>query len=286
MPNNSSFLGTGWSFPPTFGRGGADVQTVPGAEDIEQSLAILFETRRGERVMQDDFGCDLSEFLFGEISQGLIGRVRSVMADAILHHEPRITLNEVEVSESGSHGRAAAHQDRLHHTRHQLALQHGLSLLSAGGDRPGRLIRIMADFILMEGDQVIFMPAFTPAIVVVQPGKLEGSGPATIGGKKICVVGDESKVAVAGCTYMTPQYSIPGTGTLKISALAGNQKATKTQTGGKKVMLKGGNFTAAFEVESPAQQPPPGPGSPIPDAKPKYSGNGMFVTTNAKFSGT
>lgn len=138
----------------------------------------------------------------------------------------------------------------------------------------------------MEGDQVIFMPAFTPAIVVVQPGTLEGSGPATIDGKKICVEGDESKVAVAGCTYMTPQYSIPGTGTLKISALAGNQKATKTRTGGKAVLLKGGNFTAKFEVQSPAQQPPPGPGSPVPDATPQYTGNGSFVSTNAKCLGT
>ena len=144
----------------------------------------------------------------------------------------------------------------------------------------------MSDFILMEGDQVIFMPAFTPAIVVVQPGKLEGSGPATIGGKKICVEGDESKVSVAGCAYMTPQYSIPGTGTLKISALAGNQKATKTNTGSKAVLLKGGNFTAKFEVQSPAQQPPPGPGAPVPDATSQYSGNGMFVTANAKFLGT
>lgn len=144
----------------------------------------------------------------------------------------------------------------------------------------------MSDFILMDGDQVIFMPAFAPAIVVVQPGKLEGSGPATIGGKKICVDGDESKVSVAGCAYMTPQYSIPGTGTLKISALAGNQKATKTQTGDKAVLLKGGNFTAKFEVQSPAQQPPPGPGSPVPDATSQYSGNGMFVTTNARFLGT
>jgi hypothetical protein len=143
----------------------------------------------------------------------------------------------------------------------------------------------VADFILIDGDQVIFMPAFTPAIVIVQPGKLAGSGPATIGGKAICVAGDESKVSVAGCTYMTPQYSIPGTGTLKISALAANQKATKTQTGGKKVLLKGGNFTAKFEVQSPAKQPPPGPGSPIPDATPQYSGNGMFVTTNMKFVG-
>ncbi|HRD88280.1 MAG TPA: hypothetical protein PK752_08460 [Accumulibacter sp.] len=143
----------------------------------------------------------------------------------------------------------------------------------------------MSDSILIEGDQVIFLPAFSPAIVVVQPGKLEGSGPATIGGKKICVDGDESKVSVAGCTYMTPQYSIPGTGTLKISALAGDQKAKKTQTGGKPVLLKGGNFTAKFEVQSPAQQPPPGPGAPVPDAASDYSGKGMFVTTNSKFMG-
>lgn len=136
----------------------------------------------------------------------------------------------------------------------------------------------------MEGDTVMFIPAFSPAVVVVQPGKLQGSGPATIGGKKICVDGDESKVAVAGCTYITPQYSIPGTGTLKISALAANQKAKKTQTGGKIVLLKGGNFTAKFEVQSPAQQPTPA--GPVPDATPQYSGNGMFITTNMKFMGT
>jgi hypothetical protein len=143
----------------------------------------------------------------------------------------------------------------------------------------------MADFILIEGDTVIFMPAFTPATVVVQPGKLHGSGPASIDGKKISVDGDESKVAVAGCTYMTPQYSIPGTGTLKISALAGDQKAKKTQTGGKAVLLKGATFTAKLEVQSPAQQPPPGPGPPVPDSTTQYSGKGMFVTTNAKFTG-
>ena len=104
MPNENAFLGTGWGFPPAFGPGGGDVHTVFGIEDIEQSLSILLATRRGERVLQEDFGCDLSEFLFGEITQGLIGRVRSAVADAILHHEPRITLNEVDVSDSGARG--------------------------------------------------------------------------------------------------------------------------------------------------------------------------------------
>src|SRR4051812_37167784 len=102
MADGDAFLGTGWSFPPSFASEGGDVHTVSGVEDIEQSLAILFATRRGERVMQDEFGCDLSEFLFGEITQGLIGRVREMIAEAILLHEPRISVNEIEVSESES----------------------------------------------------------------------------------------------------------------------------------------------------------------------------------------
>jgi hypothetical protein len=144
----------------------------------------------------------------------------------------------------------------------------------------------MGDVILIDGDTVSFLPSFGAATVVPQPGKLEGSGPATLGGKKLCVEGDETKVSVAGCTYMTPQYCIPGTGTLKIDSLAGAQKATKTNTGGKAVLLKGKTFTAKFEVQSPANQPPPGPGSPIPDPTSQYSGSGMFISTNAVFKGT
>lgn len=144
----------------------------------------------------------------------------------------------------------------------------------------------MADVILIDGDTVSFLPSFGAATVVPQPGKLQGSGPATISGKKICVDGDETKVSVAGCTYMTPQYCIPGTGTLKIASLAGDQKATKTTTGGKAVLLQGKTFTAKFEVQSPAKQPPPGPGSPIPDPTPQYSGSGMFISTNTLFQGT
>lgn len=144
----------------------------------------------------------------------------------------------------------------------------------------------MADHVLIHGDMAIFRPSFGAATVVVQPGTLEGSGPATLGAKKLCVDGDEASVVVRGCMYMTPQYSIPGTGTLEISGLAGDQKAQKTSTGDKKVLLVGGTFTAKFTVQSPAQQPPPGPGPPIPDATTEYSGSGSFVTTNAKFRGT
>jgi len=144
----------------------------------------------------------------------------------------------------------------------------------------------MADFILIDNDVVNFLPAFGAATVVVQPGNIKGSGPATLSGKKLCVDGDEKQVQVPGCMYIAPPHVIPGTGTLKIAALAPNQKATKTNTGSKAVLLKGSQFDAKFEVQSPAQQPPPGPGPPIPDSMTQYMGKGMFVTTNMKFQGT
>ena len=144
----------------------------------------------------------------------------------------------------------------------------------------------MADFIMIDGDTAIFMPTFGAAIVVVQPGTISGSGEATLNGKKFCIDGDERSVEVPGCSYMTPVYSIPGVGTLKIDSLAGDQLASHTRSSQTAVILKGSTFNAKFEVQSPAQQPPPGPGSPIPDSSTSYMGNGSFITNNTKLMGT
>ncbi len=144
----------------------------------------------------------------------------------------------------------------------------------------------MSDFILLDGDTVNFMPAFPPANVVIQPGKIDGTGKETLDGKPVCVEGDENSVSVPGCTYVAPPYVIPGIGTLKIDSLGSDQTATKTYSGGKPVLLKGTMFTAKFEVQSPAQQPPSGSGSPIPDSRTSYTGKGTFMNSNMKWTGT
>jgi hypothetical protein len=141
----------------------------------------------------------------------------------------------------------------------------------------------MADFILITGDKAMFNPTFGQATVVVQPGTLAGSGKCTVTGKPVCVDGDEKKVIVPGCTYMTAQHTIPGVGTLSIKSLGGDQKAKKAKSGGKPVLLKGSTFTAKFQVMTPAQQPGP---PPIADATPEYSGTGSFITTNVKVRAT
>jgi hypothetical protein len=141
----------------------------------------------------------------------------------------------------------------------------------------------MSDYLLIDGDQALFTPSFGAATVIVQPGKLVASGPATVGQKKVCIAGDEKSVSVPGCAYTTPTCSIPGTGTLQIDVLAGDQTATKTKSGGTPVLLVGGQFTAAFVVQSPAQQP--NASGPIPDPTPRYAGSGSFLTANTKFRG-
>jgi phage baseplate assembly protein W len=94
-----SFLGTGWSFPPEFGPGGAELALVSDAEDIHQSLVILLATRLGERPMQGSFGCNLDDLLFEEIDQGLVNRIHSMIHDAILRHETRIELRDLDVTQ-------------------------------------------------------------------------------------------------------------------------------------------------------------------------------------------
>ncbi|MCA9680869.1 MAG: GPW/gp25 family protein [Myxococcales bacterium] len=96
-----AFLGTGWGFPPSFSEGGAAVEMVAGVEDIHESLQILLATRLGERVMSEDYGCNLDDVVFAEIDQKLINKVSGMVRDAILYHEPRIELESLAVGQDG-----------------------------------------------------------------------------------------------------------------------------------------------------------------------------------------
>ena len=59
-----SFLGKGWSFPPSFDKSRAEIQMVIEDEDIKESLQIYFSTRIGERIVRQDYGCIIYDYLF------------------------------------------------------------------------------------------------------------------------------------------------------------------------------------------------------------------------------
>lgn len=108
MKNNhtkdTSFKGTGWSFPPSFNRGSNTAQMVSDETDIQQSLNILLTTSVGERLMRPEYGCDLGRYLFEPINTTLETYIRDLVETAILYHEPRILLEKLSLTDQSLEG--------------------------------------------------------------------------------------------------------------------------------------------------------------------------------------
>jgi phage baseplate assembly protein W len=85
------FLGRGWSFPPSFSKR-AGTAMVSDVEDIRQSLLVLMGTTPGERVMLPTYGCDLTRYLFRDLTTSLLSELHDVVSTAIIRWEPRIDL--------------------------------------------------------------------------------------------------------------------------------------------------------------------------------------------------
>lgn len=100
MEEFTSFLGTGWSFPPRFEKRANKVALVSDEEDIKESLMILLSTRPGERVMNPLYGCNLDDLLFAPLNLTLKTYVADLIETAILYFEPRIDLDKVQISEN------------------------------------------------------------------------------------------------------------------------------------------------------------------------------------------
>jgi phage baseplate assembly protein W len=95
-----SFLGTGWSFPPTFNKAGKEVEMLNDEADIQSSLEILLSTRPGERVMQHKYGCNLDEMVFEPLTTTFKTYIKDLITTAILYYEPRVEAKKIELDDS------------------------------------------------------------------------------------------------------------------------------------------------------------------------------------------
>ena len=97
-PEDRSFLGTGWAFPPAFSRAGHNVHLVSDAKDIRESLGILLSTSLGERIMLPTYGCSLWQMVFQVLSATFLTELEDMVEQAIVDWEPRITLDSVRAN--------------------------------------------------------------------------------------------------------------------------------------------------------------------------------------------
>jgi len=91
------FLGIGTGFPLALDAKTHGVIRAEYEESVRQSILIILGTAKGERVMRPDFGCGIHDLVFATMSASTIGRIDREVHEALLRHEPRIDVLEIEV---------------------------------------------------------------------------------------------------------------------------------------------------------------------------------------------
>ncbi len=105
MAEKNTFLGRGWAFPVTFLRESNQVSLVENEEDIRQSLIILLNTTIGERVLRPEYGANMEDLLFEALNVTTATMITNRIKRAILFHEPRVKVEEVDMKPDFQEGR-------------------------------------------------------------------------------------------------------------------------------------------------------------------------------------
>lgn len=90
-----SFLGTGWSFPPTFRREWYGLEMLKEEKDVHSSIEIILNTISDERVMLPGFGCNLRDYVFESMNVPAIAMIEKIVREALVLHEPRIIVQSI-----------------------------------------------------------------------------------------------------------------------------------------------------------------------------------------------
>lgn len=74
-----------------------DVAKVAGARAVKNSLLGIITTRKGSRPFMPEFGCDISNQLFENITPLITDTIKRNIVSAVRNFEPRISNLQVAV---------------------------------------------------------------------------------------------------------------------------------------------------------------------------------------------
>lgn len=99
MEKVRGFLGVGFHFPIEVDEATGKMKMVSLEEDIVQAIRIILMTRKGERVMRPDFGCDIYDYAFDTMDYTTLVQMEHAVREALIRWEPRITDIEVRIND-------------------------------------------------------------------------------------------------------------------------------------------------------------------------------------------
>lgn len=86
-----SFLGKGFKFPVQVDEITGKMKTSSYEEDIKEAIYIILMTKKGERVMNPNFGCGVHDYAFGTMDYTSLNMMERAVREALTFWEPRIT---------------------------------------------------------------------------------------------------------------------------------------------------------------------------------------------------
>jgi len=100
----SADIGTGFALP--FASDGVfGISMSRGNQRIRESIAVILGTQYGERLMRPTFGCNLKSLVFAPNNAATASLARYYIAESLKTWEPRIIVDELNVSNDVSQAR-------------------------------------------------------------------------------------------------------------------------------------------------------------------------------------
>ena len=91
----TDFRGVGWSFPVQTDDQG-QISLAGQDEAIRQSIRLIIETAKGERLMRPTFGCGIHDLVFAPNDPLTAARASFEVREALIDWEPRIEVLNVQ----------------------------------------------------------------------------------------------------------------------------------------------------------------------------------------------
>lgn len=99
-----AFLGRGWSFPVQFNWQTKSVHMVSAEADIEESLFLLLNTLKKERIMRPEFGCNLTPMVYENMDNSLYSAIKDDIRRNITLFESRVDVIQIRLDEQSAEG--------------------------------------------------------------------------------------------------------------------------------------------------------------------------------------
>jgi phage baseplate assembly protein W len=99
---SNDFLGVGWKFPVEVDETTGRIRTSSYEEDVKEAIYIILMTKVGERMMQPEFGCRMSDFVFDTMDYSSLVQLENEIQNALIMFEPRIIDTEVSIETDSS----------------------------------------------------------------------------------------------------------------------------------------------------------------------------------------